>query len=123
EAIIGAARTGVSADVVQKDATAVLADAAVAAPAPEAPENIAAAQVPEEPQGGRFRIPVLIPEGVPTGDRRLFAKGALEAKECPMPLLWQRETDEGHKKSVIVGRIDKIESLEGGGLGNAEGVF
>lgn len=83
----------------------------------------AVAEPAEDTTGRRFRIPILIPEGVPTGDRRMFAEGALEAKECPMPLLWQRETDEGHKKSIIVGRIDKIERLERGGLGNAEGLF
>lgn len=40
-----------------------------------------------------------------------------------MPLLWQRVSAEGHNGSVTVGRIDSIERLESGGLGNAEGVF
>lgn len=40
-----------------------------------------------------------------------------------MPLLWQKISDDGHKGSVVVGRIDKVERLESGGLGNAEGVF
>jgi hypothetical protein len=105
------------------DAGVAVRDASEAAEiADEAPEEIGPAEG-EDTTGRRFRIPILIPEGVPTGDRRIFAEGALEAKEPPMPLLWQRETDEGHKRSVIVGRIDKIERLESGGLGNAEGVF
>lgn len=74
-------------------------------------------------EGGRFRIPIVIPEGVPSGDRRLFVADSLEFKEPPMPLLWQKVSDEGHNGSVTVGRIDKIERLETGGLGNAEGVF
>jgi hypothetical protein len=89
----------------------------LAADEEEAPEG--------EGEGGgpSFRIPLLIPEGVPSGDRRTFTQGSLEFKEPPIQLLWQRQTDDGHKGSVIVGRIDKIERLENGGLGNAEGVF
>jgi hypothetical protein len=45
------------------------------------------------------------------------------SRKPPFPLLWQRETDEGHKRSVIVGRVDKAERLEHGGIGNLEGVF
>lgn len=72
--------------------------------------------------GRRFRIPIVIPEGVPSGDKRSFTKDALEYKEPPIPLLWQKTTDEGHKGSVTVGKITQIERIEGG-LGNAEGVF
>jgi 2'-5' RNA ligase len=113
-------------EVILGSSLALFADAG--APVSNASEPAAtAADVATEPaedtKGRRFRIPIVIPEGVPTGDRRKFAEGALEAKEPPMPLLWQRETDEGHKKSIIVGRIDTISRLESGGLGNAEGVF
>lgn len=93
--------------------------ALVAAAVAEAPSVDAVA-----PEAGRqFRIPVVIPEGVWSGDRRRFSKGSLEAKEPPMPLLWQKETDEGHKRSVTVGKITSVEQLQGGGLGNAMGVF
>lgn len=81
-----------------------------------------AADVLPEGAGRRFRIPIVIPEGVPSGDRRQFSKNSLEFKEPPMPLLWQKVTDEGHKNSVTVGKITKIERLDGG-IGNAEGVF
>ena len=74
-------------------------------------------------EGGAFLIPIVIPEGVPSGDRRSFTPNSLEFKSPPMPLLWQRTSDEGHNGSVTVGRIDSIERLESGGLGNARGVF
>ena len=74
-------------------------------------------------EGGAFLIPIVIPEGVPSGDRRQFTPNSLEFKQPPMPLLWQRTSDEGHNGSVTVGRIDSIERLETGGLGNATGVF
>lgn len=51
---------------------------------------------------------VLAPEGVPTGDRRMFAVGALTWRDLPLPLLYQPVTDDEHKRSVVVGRIDKI---------------
>jgi hypothetical protein len=72
--------------------------------------------------GRKFRIHIVIPEGIESGDRRTFAKGALEYKEPPIPLLWQKETDDGHKGSVTVGKITKVERT-GIGLGDAEGVF
>ena len=113
-------------EVILGSSLALVADAG-AAPAVQEVGEIEGEMPEEEPaedtKGRRFRIPILIPEGVPSGDRRQFADGALEAKEPPMPLLWQRETDDGHKRSVTVGRIDKIERLESGGLGQAEGVF
>lgn len=82
----------------------------------------AAAALPEG-SGARFRIPIVIPEGIPSGDRRSFTQGALEHKEPPMPLLWQKTTASGHDNSVVVGKITHIEKLSTGGLGNAEGVF
>jgi len=72
--------------------------------------------------GSRFVIPLLVPEGVESGDGRKFKSNAIEIRELPLPLLWQIRTGEGHDGSVVVGRIDKLERIEGG-LGNAEGVF
>lgn len=52
----------------------------------------------------------LAPIGKPTGDGRIFATDiALECREFPLPLMWQKSTDLGHDKSVIVGRIDAAE--------------
>jgi 2'-5' RNA ligase len=76
-----------------------------------------------EGAGAQFRIPIIIPEGIPSGDRRLFTKGSLEFKDPPMPLLWQKVTAEGHDNSVTVGKITHVERLQIGGVGNALGVF
>jgi hypothetical protein len=72
--------------------------------------------------GAAFVIPLAIPEGVESGDGRIFRKGSLTTREFPLPLMWQMKTAEGHSGSVVVGRIDSIDRLEGG-LGNARGVF
>ena len=73
-------------------------------------------------EGARFRIPLLVPEGVPTGDGRIFKPMSLRTRDLPLPLLWQIKTSDGHDGSVVVGRIDTIERVDTG-LGNAFGVF
>jgi len=75
------------------------------------------------PSGGRFIIPVAVPEEIASGDDRSFVKDSITTRDLPLPLMWQVSTDDGHKGSVVVGRIDVIERLESGGLGNARGVF
>lgn len=75
-----------------------------------------------EPSGARFRIPLLLPEGIETGDGRTVEADAGSHRELPLPLLWQIKTASGHDGSFIVGRIDTIERVEGG-LGNVTGVF
>lgn len=72
--------------------------------------------------GRKFHIPVVVPEGVPTGDGRLFRPLSLTTRDLPLPLLWQIKTSDGHDGSVVVGRIDSVERT-GNGLGNAYGVF
>lgn len=89
---------------------------------------VGSALIGEQPQmaegaGSQFRIPIIIPEGIPSGDRRLFTKGSLEFKEPPMPVMWQKVTAEGHDNSVTVGKITHVERLQIGGVGNALGVF
>jgi hypothetical protein len=64
---------------------------------------------------------VLAPEGVPSGDGRSFTTGGLSYRELPLPLKAMFTDDEGHKGSVIVGRIDRIWREEG--LVKGEGVF
>jgi len=76
----------------------------------------------EMPDGAAFRIPLVIPEDLESGDGRKFEKGAIEIRELPLPLMWQIKTDEGHNGSVVVGRIDTMERVENG-IGNATGVF
>jgi len=72
--------------------------------------------------GAKFSIPLVIPEDIESGDGRKFKKGAIEIRELPLPLLWQISTADGHSGSVVVGRIDSMERVEGG-IGNAYGVF
>ncbi len=76
----------------------------------------------EKKDGARFSIPLVIPEGVESGDGRMFEKGVIEIRELPLPLMWQIKTAEGHQGSVVVGRIDSMERTEQG-IGNAVGVF
>lgn len=52
---------------------------------------------------------LIAPYDVPTGDRRRFDPGSLTARELPLPLLLQLETDDGHRNSVVVGRILELE--------------
>lgn len=72
--------------------------------------------------GSGFVIPLVIPEGVESGDGRIMKKGALEMRELPLPLLWQIKTGEGHDGSVVVGQIISMERTDDG-IGNARGHF
>lgn len=74
------------------------------------------------PSGGKFVIPVVLPEGVASGDGREAKPGSVTTRELPLPLMWQIMTEKGHDRSVVVGRIDSIERTPTG-LGNARGVF
>lgn len=70
---------------------------------------------------------VLAVEGVETGDtpRREFGADALIWRDLPLPLMWQKQTAEGHMQSVIVGRHDEIERdgayIRGKGLFDVQG--
>lgn len=70
--------------------------------------------------GPKFRIPLVIPEQLESGDGRKFKKGAIEIRELPLPLMWQIKTGDGHSGSVVVGRIDFMERTEDG-IGNCYG--
>jgi hypothetical protein len=56
---------------------------------------------------------VLAPEGVWSGDGRKFAEGALRFRDLPIPLTWQKSTDNGHDGSIVVGKIETIERVDG----------
>jgi len=64
---------------------------------------------------------VLAPEGVPSGDGRQFDPNGLTHRDLPLPLKAMFIDDDGHKGSVIVGRIDNI--FRDNGLVKGEGVF
>ena len=72
--------------------------------------------------GSKFYIPMIVPEETESGDGRQFKKGAISIRDLPVPLLWQIKTGSGHDGSVVVGRIDYMERVDGG-IGNAYGVF
>lgn len=76
----------------------------------------------EEQQGSEFFIPLVIPEGLESGDGRVMEKGALSMRELPLPLLWQIQTGEGHNGSVVIGKIVQMERTDQG-IGNARGFF
>jgi len=61
-----------------------------------------------QPMGGAFFIPLALPEGIPSGDGRLIEKYAASIRDLPISLLWQINTDEGHKGAVVVGRIERL---------------
>lgn len=51
---------------------------------------------------------VLARMGVPTGDKRIIAPGALTNRDLPLPLMWQRVSGQGHDGAVTVGSIDEL---------------
>ena len=86
--------------------------------------------IPEIPQeieiesgGMPFKIPTVAPVNIESGDGRLIRPMALTYRDLPIPLMWQIKTGTGHDGAVVVGRIDSIEMLPNGSLGNARGMF
>lgn len=63
---------------------------------------------------------LIAPIDQPTGDRRRFAPGSLRNRDLPLPLMWQEMTDEGHARSVVVGRILEIEHTPEGTYANGD---
>lgn len=51
---------------------------------------------------------VLAPEGIPSGDGRMFSTGALRARPFPLPLAYQKTNEPGHDGSYKVGNIEKM---------------
>ena len=100
----------------------VIDQAKLSAMAAAAKERVALTAASGQGAGSKFYIPMLIPEEIESGDGRKFKAGSISMRELPVPLLWQIKTGEGHNGSVVVGRIDYIERIEGG-MGNAYGVF
>lgn len=73
-----------------------------------------------DPRGTKVTVwgPNLIaPYQKPTGDKRRFASGALTNRELPLPLKWQREDQQGHTTSVVVGTLDGVEYAPEGVMG------
>jgi hypothetical protein len=51
---------------------------------------------------------VMAPEGVPSGDRRLFTDGSLTHAPLPLPLSWQKVSGPRHDGSVVVAKIEQM---------------
>lgn len=84
-----------------------------------APENPETTVIEEEtPTGGALGTAfsdteyvlegVLIVEGVPSGDNRMIAEGALTTRNLPLPIMLQTVNAAGHDGSVIAGSIHEI---------------
>lgn len=83
-----------------------------------APEDAAPTEDTDSP--ARWRA-VLAPEGVRTGDGRIFAEGAIEWMTTPGTLMAQFSTEPGHDGAVAVGRIETVTRRDG--LLYAEGTW
>jgi hypothetical protein len=66
---------------------------------------------------------VLARLGVPTGDRRIIAPGALTSRDLPLPLMWQRVSDSGHSGAVTVGAITSLTIDNESGMVTASGTW
>jgi hypothetical protein len=117
----GRGRNSFSTDVVVSSEE-MIERAALSARANEARSRMGLVAAGHETQGAKFVIPLVIPEGIESGDGRKFRKDAINLRELPLPLMWQIKTGEGHMGSVVVGRIETMERVEQG-IGNATGVF
>lgn len=117
----GKGRNSFSTDVVVSSEE-MIERAALSARANEARSRMGLIATGHETPGAKFTIPLVIPEGVESGDGRKFRKDSINLRELPLPLMWQIKTGEGHMGSVVVGRIETMERVEQG-IGNAKGVF
>jgi len=66
---------------------------------------------------------VLARIGVPTGDRRVIAPGALTTRDLPLPLMWQRVSGDGHSGAVTVGAIQSLTIDNESGIVSGTGTF
>jgi hypothetical protein len=106
----------------QEMADAFAATATAPAPVEDAePAEAAPAADAGEGSGHRPWHGVLAPEAAPSGDDRQFAERMLTMRDLPLPLKAMFVDDDGHKGSVVVGRIDRV--WRDAGLIKAEGIW
>lgn len=58
--------------------------------------------------GVPFTIPLLMAEGVWTSDGRMFKLGTVTARPCPMTVMMQIITEDGHDGAFVFGRLDSV---------------
>ena len=56
---------------------------------------------------------VWAPEGVWSGDKRKFGEGSLTHRPLPLPLTWQKVSDDGHKGNVVVAMAEDLQMIDG----------
>lgn len=56
---------------------------------------------------------VLARTGVRTGDGRILSEGGGASRDLPLPLMYQRETSDGHGGAIVVGRIETLRIADG----------
>ncbi len=76
----------------------------------ETPSSIDGVKVLGLPDANKWTA-VLCIEGIPTGDGRFLAVGAIGNRELPLTLMAMLTTDMGHDGAIIAGRIDEIEKM------------
>lgn len=84
------------------------------------PERVEVPLMEETRMGDRFYAEIAR-IGIPTGDRRIIAPGALTYRDLPRALRWQEFDAPGHEGSVVIGRIDSIDIDDPTGLVTAHG--
>lgn len=56
---------------------------------------------------------VLARLGVPTGDGRIIDPAGGSGRSLPLPIQWQRESDDGHAGSIVVARMETMQIANG----------
>lgn len=56
---------------------------------------------------------VLARVGIPTGDGRILVPGGGSSRSLPLPLAYQKVSEDGHGGSVVVGRIESLSFSDG----------
>ena len=72
-------------------------------------------EVTEDEDTGKLALhwPVLVVEGMRTGDGRMIPLGSLGHRGLPLPVSGQTVTDEGHKGAEVFGKITKLVRHDG----------
>lgn len=60
----------------------------------------------------RFKMPIMVIEGVDTGDGRFITPNCLSWRDLPFPVMAITKTTMGHDEAELVGRIDTIERID-----------
>lgn len=79
-------------------------------PATDGDPDPAAPGGPSELQ--RFEMPVMVVEGVDTGDGRHISPGCLTWRDLPLPVMAITRTTMGHDDAELVGRLDTVERVD-----------